>query len=192
MRNLNVYRTRILPVRDEQPAVPGVVALATPGHTIWHHVFATTSGGRTVINSGDLAHHHAVMLRRPAWEIAFDSDPVQSARSRARMLVGMATDRHALLSCRFPGQTPGMLHARAGSMSGSRRARMSQELDEPGINRQDPPHPPKGEVGDGVLAKPFDDAARGVMPFMMPLLGVLMLCTYVPEIVMYLPTRWYR
>jgi tripartite ATP-independent transporter DctM subunit len=38
----------------------------------------------------------------------------------------------------------------------------------------------------------FEDAARGVAPFMVPLLGVLMLCTYVPEVVMWLPTMWYR
>ena len=38
----------------------------------------------------------------------------------------------------------------------------------------------------------FEDAARGVMPFLVPLVGVLLLCTYVPEVVMYLPNRWYR
>jgi TRAP-type C4-dicarboxylate transport system permease large subunit len=38
----------------------------------------------------------------------------------------------------------------------------------------------------------FEDAARGVAPFLVPMFGVLLLCTYVPEIVMYLPTRWYR
>jgi glyoxylase-like metal-dependent hydrolase (beta-lactamase superfamily II) len=101
-KNLNAYRDRMVMVRDEQPVVPGVVALATPGHTIGHHVYAITSGGRTVINSGDLAHHHAIMLRRPAWEFAFDSDPAQSARSRARMLDRIATDRHAMLSYHFP------------------------------------------------------------------------------------------
>jgi len=36
------------------------------------------------------------------------------------------------------------------------------------------------------------DASRGVLPFMVPLIGVLLLCTYVPEVVMYLPNRWYR
>jgi len=112
-RNLNAYRDRILPVRDEQPVAPGVMALATPSHTIGHHVFAITSGGRTVINSGDLAHHHAIMLRRPAWEFAFDSDPAHSARSRARMLDRVATDRHAMLSYHFPW--PGLGHvARQG------------------------------------------------------------------------------
>jgi len=38
----------------------------------------------------------------------------------------------------------------------------------------------------------FEDAAKGVLPFMVPLIGVLLLCTYVPEIVMWLPTMWYR
>lgn len=38
----------------------------------------------------------------------------------------------------------------------------------------------------------FEDATKGVLPFMIPLLGVLLLCTYVPEIVMWLPTKWYR
>jgi tripartite ATP-independent transporter DctM subunit len=38
----------------------------------------------------------------------------------------------------------------------------------------------------------FEDAARGVMPFMVPLVGVLLLCTYWPEMVLYLPTLWYR
>lgn len=112
-RNLNAYRDRMVMLRDEQPFVPGVVALSTPGHTIGHHVFAITSGGRTVVNSGDLAHHHAIMLRRPAWEFAFDSDPAQSARSRARMLDRIATDRHAMLSYHFPW--PGLGHvARQG------------------------------------------------------------------------------
>lgn len=38
----------------------------------------------------------------------------------------------------------------------------------------------------------FEDAAKGVLPFMVPLLGVLLLCTYVPGLVMWLPTMWYR
>ena len=38
----------------------------------------------------------------------------------------------------------------------------------------------------------FEDAARDVTPFMVPLVGVLLLCTYVPEVVMDLPNRWYR
>jgi tripartite ATP-independent transporter DctM subunit len=38
----------------------------------------------------------------------------------------------------------------------------------------------------------FEEAVKGVLPFMVPLLGVLLLVTYVPEVVMFLPTLWYR
>jgi tripartite ATP-independent transporter DctM subunit len=38
----------------------------------------------------------------------------------------------------------------------------------------------------------FEEAVKGVLPFMVPLLAVLMLVTYVPEVVMFLPTLWYR
>ena len=38
----------------------------------------------------------------------------------------------------------------------------------------------------------FEEAARGVLPFMVPLIGVLLLCTYIPGLVMWLPTMWYR
>lgn len=112
-KNLNAYRDRMVMVRDEQPVVPGVVALAAPGHTVGHHVYAITSGNMTVVNTGDLAHHHAIMLQRPSWEFAFDSDPAQSARSRMRMLDRISTDRHAMLSYHFPW--PGLGHvAKAG------------------------------------------------------------------------------
>ena len=85
-----------------------VRAIATPGHTVGHHAYAITSGGTTVVNTGDLAHHQVLLLRRPLWEFAYDTDPKQSAQTRARMLERLATDRHAVLSYHFPW--PGLGH----------------------------------------------------------------------------------
>ncbi len=101
-RNLNAYRDRLVMARDEQPVVPGVTAIATPGHTVGHMVYAITSDGRTVVNTGDLAHHHILLLRTPLLQFAYDSDPAQSAQTRQRMLDRMATDGHAVLSYHFP------------------------------------------------------------------------------------------
>lgn len=112
-RNLNAYRDRMVMVRDEQEVVRGVTAIHTPGHTVGHTVYAITSGGRTFVNTGDLAHHQEILLRRPMVEFAYDTDPAQSARSRTRMLDRIATDRHAVLSYHFPW--PGLGHVgRAG------------------------------------------------------------------------------
>ena len=101
-KNLLPYRDRMIMVRDEQPVAPGIVALSSPGHTLGHHCYAVTSGSTTVVNTGDLAHHPVLLLRRPMWEFAYDSDPKLSARSRMRMLDRLATDKHQVLSYHFP------------------------------------------------------------------------------------------
>jgi glyoxylase-like metal-dependent hydrolase (beta-lactamase superfamily II) len=107
-KNLAAYRDRMVMVRDGQEVVPGVTAIATPGHTVGHYVYAITSGGTTLVNTGDLAHHHVLLLRRPLWEFAYDTDPRQSAQTRLRMLDRLATDRLAVLSYHFPW--PGLGH----------------------------------------------------------------------------------
>ena len=107
-KNLGAYRDRMMMVRDGQEVVSGITAMHTPGHTVGHHVYAIHSGNQVVVNTGDLAHHHILLLRQPLWEFAFDTDPKQSAQSRKRMLDRLATDRQAILSYHFPW--PGIGH----------------------------------------------------------------------------------
>ncbi|HZH47820.1 MAG TPA: MBL fold metallo-hydrolase, partial [Roseococcus sp.] len=64
-KNLNAYRDRLVMVRNEQEVAPGVTAIFTPGHTVGHTVYAITSQGRTMVNTGDLAHHQVLLLRKP-------------------------------------------------------------------------------------------------------------------------------
>jgi glyoxylase-like metal-dependent hydrolase (beta-lactamase superfamily II) len=112
-KNLTAYRDRMIMVKDEQPVVPGVVALSAPGHTFGHTCYAITSGNTTVVNTGDLAHHQILLLRKPLWEFAYDSDPKMSAQSRSRMLDRLAKDKLGIISYHFPW--PGIGHvAREG------------------------------------------------------------------------------
>lgn len=101
-KNLNAYRDRMVMVRDGQEVVPGITAIAAPGHTIGHMIYAIASGPRVMVYTGDLAHHHILLLRRPLLEFAFDTDPKQSAQTRARLLERFAADQPSLLSYHFP------------------------------------------------------------------------------------------
>ena len=112
-KNLMPYRDRMVMVRDGQEVVPGVTAVASPGHTVGHHCYLISSGDRTVMNTGDLAHHQVLLLRRPELEFSFDTDPKLSAATRVRLLDRIATDRHAVLSYHFPW--PGLGHVAKGS-----------------------------------------------------------------------------
>jgi len=107
-KNLNAYRDRLVMVRDGQEVTGGVSAISAPGHTVGHTIFAISSGPNTMVYTGDLAHHQVLLLRRPLLEFSFDTDPKQSAQTRARALERFATDRTQLLSYHFPW--PGLGH----------------------------------------------------------------------------------
>lgn len=101
-KNILPYRDRLIMVRDRAEVLPGITALAAPGHTVGHHVYAISSGTETLVNIGDLAHHHVLLLRHPGWRFAYDTDPALSATTRTRMLDMLARDRLALLAYHFP------------------------------------------------------------------------------------------
>lgn len=112
-RNLLPLRERITFVENGKETVPGVTAIATPGHTVGHTSYAIASGSETLVFTGDISHHQVLLLRRPRLEFAYDTDPAQAASSRVRMLDMLAADRLAFLSYHFP--FPGLGHvSRAG------------------------------------------------------------------------------
>lgn len=107
-RNLLPLRERITFYRDGQEILPGITALAAPGHTVSHSIFMINQGGSQLCYIGDLAHHPVLLLERPRTQFAFDTDPVQSAESRVRMLDMLAANRVPLLAYHFAW--PGIGH----------------------------------------------------------------------------------
>lgn len=101
-KNLAAYRDRMVMVQDGREVVPGVTAVSAPGHTVGHTTYTISSGQNVMVYTGDLAHHHVLLLRRPLLEFAYDTDPKQSAQTRARALDRFATDRPVVLSYHFP------------------------------------------------------------------------------------------
>lgn len=112
-RSLLPHRDRIVFFKDGEEFLPGIQALAAPGHTVGHTCFLITSGQEALCFSADLAHHHIVMLEQPRLELAFDTDPKQAVESRVRILDLLARERIALAGYHFPW--PGIGHvAKAG------------------------------------------------------------------------------
>jgi glyoxylase-like metal-dependent hydrolase (beta-lactamase superfamily II) len=99
-------RERIVFVKDGQEILPGVQAMAAPGHTVGHTVYMITSQGKTICNGGDIAHHHVVVVENPRLEFAYDTDGKQAVASRLRMFDMLAAQRLPLLAYHFPW--PGM------------------------------------------------------------------------------------
>jgi glyoxylase-like metal-dependent hydrolase (beta-lactamase superfamily II) len=113
-------RKHLLPVRDKttfvedgKEVLPGVTAIASPGHTVGHTCYVVSSGNQSLMFTGDLCHHQVLLLQTPRLEFAYDTDPKQSAMTRVRVLDMLASQRMPIVSYHFP--FPGVGHvAKAG------------------------------------------------------------------------------
>jgi glyoxylase-like metal-dependent hydrolase (beta-lactamase superfamily II) len=101
-KNLLPVRDRIVFVKDGQEFVPGIQAMAAPGHTVGHMIFMITSDGKSLAAIGDLTHHHILLVEKPRFEFAYDTDPKQSANSRVRILDMLAANKIPLAAYHFP------------------------------------------------------------------------------------------
>lgn len=99
--NLLPVRDRIVFFKDGQEFLPGIQAIAAPGHTAGHHIFMVSSGGKTFAFLGDLTHHAVLLLEKPLMEFAYDSDPKQAAQSRVKLLGMLAANKTPVMSYHF-------------------------------------------------------------------------------------------
>ena len=107
-KHLLPNRDRMVFVRDGQEFLPGIQAMAAPGHTVGHTVYVITSQGKTLCNVGDIAHHHTIVVENPRREFVFDTDGKQAVASRLRVFDMLASQRVAAVTYHFPW--PGLGH----------------------------------------------------------------------------------
>ncbi|GKT34258.1 MBL fold metallo-hydrolase, partial [Aduncisulcus paluster] len=101
------------PLKDFVEFLPGVTAIAAPGHTVGHTIFMVSSGGKSFAFLGDLSHHAVLLLERPRMEFSYDTDPKQAAASRVKLLETLAANKTPVMSYHFAW--PGYGHvAKAG------------------------------------------------------------------------------
>ena len=112
-KNLLPVRDRIVFFKDGQEFLPGVQAIAAPGHTVGHTIFMVSSAGKSFAFLGDLSHHSVLLLERPRMEFSYDTDPKQAADTRVKLLTTLAANKTPVMSYHFAW--PGYGHvAKAG------------------------------------------------------------------------------
>lgn len=130
-KNLLPNKDRIVFVKDGQEFLPGIQAMAAPGHTIGHTIFMITSDGKTLAAIGDLTHHQVLLVEKPRIEFAYDTDPKQSVNTRVKILDMLAANRIPLIAYHFPW--PGLGHvAKHGDGFRYHPAPMQMMLDQKG------------------------------------------------------------
>ena len=101
-KNLLPVRDRLVFYKDGQEVLPGVTAMAAPGHTVGHHIFMINSDGKSMAFLGDLTHHQILLLEKPRMQFSYDTDPKQAAELRVKMLDMLAANKIPVMSYHYP------------------------------------------------------------------------------------------
>ena len=87
--------------------LPGIRAVAAPGHTPGHMALLIEAGAERLLYSADAA-FHPLHLAYPAWYPSFDWRPEQSVATRRALFAHAAAEKYLVLGCHFP--FPGLGH----------------------------------------------------------------------------------
>ena len=107
MASLNPYVAagKFKAFEGDTDLVPGIKAVATPGHTPGHSIYKVESKGQTLVLWGDLMHVAAVQFPEPGVTIQFDTDSKNAAVQRKRAYAEAAKQGYLVGSAHisFPG-----------------------------------------------------------------------------------------
>lgn len=90
---------------DGQEPLPGIEAVALPGHTPGHTGYAVGTGGERLLIWADILHVQEVQSARPDVTLPFDTDPALAAKTRRDILDRAATEDLLVtgMHLNFPG-----------------------------------------------------------------------------------------
>jgi len=107
MASLNPYvkAGKYKPIEGDVELVPGIRAIAAPGHTPGHTIYEVQSKGQKLMVWGDLMHVAAVQFADPSVTIQFDSDSPKAAEARKKAYADAAKQGYfaAVAHVSFPG-----------------------------------------------------------------------------------------
>ncbi len=108
------YAARVERFAPGAEVVPGITAVASPGHSPGHTSFLVADGPAQCLVIGDAITTPALFLANPEWYPAFDMDPAQAVASRKALLERAAAERMPVIGYHFPFPATGRVE-RAGT-----------------------------------------------------------------------------
>ena len=85
------YRGKMRLFTDNE-VLPGISAMPLLGHTAGHSGYRIESADRSLLIWGDIVHFPQIQIARPDVSIAFDQDPLLSAKTRSKLLDVVSSD----------------------------------------------------------------------------------------------------
>ncbi|MBD2463094.1 MBL fold metallo-hydrolase [Oscillatoria sp. FACHB-1407] len=110
-KHLGAIASQVNLFQPDQEIIPGIVAIAAPGHTPGQSALKIESGGSQLIVAADVFFNEAFDLEHPDWQTGFDLNPQQAAETRRRLLNQVADERIMVMAYHMP--FPALGHIRS-------------------------------------------------------------------------------
>jgi glyoxylase-like metal-dependent hydrolase (beta-lactamase superfamily II) len=81
---------------------PGIIAIATPGHTPGHVSFIVSSGSKKLVVQGDITNQPGVFMRNPGWHAVFDNDGALAETTRRKFYDMVLAEKMPVVGYHFP------------------------------------------------------------------------------------------
>lgn len=99
---LQLLSSRITRIKPGAEIVPGIGSIPAPGHTPGQIAIVITSMGKQLLYISDTAHHYALSLEHPEWQVGTDANVQLGIQTRRRLLEQAATNRMLVSGYHFP------------------------------------------------------------------------------------------
>jgi glyoxylase-like metal-dependent hydrolase (beta-lactamase superfamily II) len=106
-KNLPPIQGQLDLVDREKEILPGIQAIAAPGHTPGHMVLAISSDSERLLYISD-AILYPIHIEQPNWYPAFDLEPKQAMTTRRQLIERVTAEKALMIACHFP--FPGLGH----------------------------------------------------------------------------------
>jgi glyoxylase-like metal-dependent hydrolase (beta-lactamase superfamily II) len=93
---------KVTPYESNTEVVPGVTAVATPGHTPGHHSHVVASGPEKVYIQADVTHVPFLFARHPDWHAFYDQDGPMAEATRRKVYDMLAAERMMVQGFHYP------------------------------------------------------------------------------------------
>ncbi|HWT07523.1 MAG TPA: MBL fold metallo-hydrolase [Roseomonas sp.] len=113
-RRFAPYLQRVTRFAPDAEVVPGIRAVASPGHSPGHTSFLIADGNQQALVIGDAITTPAFFMTNPEWYPVFDMDPTMAVDTRKRLLDRAATERMPVIGYHFDMPATGRVE-RAGT-----------------------------------------------------------------------------
>jgi glyoxylase-like metal-dependent hydrolase (beta-lactamase superfamily II) len=101
-KHLGAIANQVNQFQPDQEIIPGIVAIAAPGHTPGQSALKIESEGSQLIVAADVFFNEAFDLEHPDWQTGFDLNSQQAAETRRRLLNQIANEQIMVIAYHMP------------------------------------------------------------------------------------------